>query len=161
MKNQKLKIMLTPSINPPSPWLYIKVWIAERLRSFSSLFNTNLTIFSDRLIKANDVMIESLNIRREKARLLTPDLAKNKLKKLKNQIKTYENIEQYISSSSNIPLKNSFRLLIKACYRYEARLHTVAYSETPVIETPNYIKRGLSELGKKSLNNLQSTNALL
>lgn len=151
--------MLTPSINPPSPWLFFKVWIAECIENFSGLFNTNLTAFSDRLIKGNDVIIESLNIRKEKARLLTPDLAKNKLKKFKDELKTYEHIEQYISSSSNIPLKNSFRLLIKAGYKYEARLHTVAYSDVSVIETPEYVKQGLSELGKKSLSNPQSNNA--
>ena len=152
--------MLTPSITSASPWLFFKVWVAEHLEKFSSLFNIKSTYFSDNLIEMNELLIRGLNKKREDANHLTPSIAKEKLKKFKDELRTYERVGQYVSGSSNIPLKNSFRLLVKTAYKYEARLHKIAHSDKPVIKTPEHIKEAFSEMGKESVKSyFESHNA--
>lgn len=157
MKKLKLKAMLTlQTPNTASPWLFFKVWVAEHLETISIDLN-NLLIKN--IINSFDFITNTLNEMREDAIFLSPAIANKKLERFKKERKDFEEMELHISKSSNILLKKSISSLVKASYKYEARLHKIAFSDKPVIETPDYIKETLSNIGRISIKtNFESNN---
>ncbi len=97
----------------------------------------------------------------DEAKLLPPAVALKLFYKFRKQRKIYEEYEEFLSNSKNNRLRNSIKLLVKAAYKYEARLHTVGFSDKPVMKTPDYIKEGLSDIGRESVKAyFESRNAL-
>ncbi|MEX8548821.1 MAG: hypothetical protein V5804_14590 [Mucilaginibacter sp.] len=143
--------MFTQSLNHKhAPWLSFRLWAAEHLDNFSGSLKT---VVNNSLSHSFNSIEKNIITRTKQAALLTPSDAKEKLEAFKDDIKIFEKIndKSYLSNSKNVRLRNSYKAILKAAFKYEATLHKIAFSESPIIKTPDHIKEALSETGKSSL----------
>lgn len=164
-KQLKTKTMLTLNTNNPNYiWLSFQVRIASYLDhvklSIKDIFPVKEYLKKNIVNRFNDATI-GITERTKEVKKLTPLEAKIELGRFIKDREFFERFKEDIDHyhSSHFEFKIAIKALIVASYKYEARLHTIAYSDVPVTETPRYIKQGLSEMSKKVTANLHSNNA--
>jgi hypothetical protein len=132
-------------IYKPSPSVFIKTWIIDRLESlhgslYRYLVNDIVTYFE----KSTLVWKTKL----DRVDSLSPSSAQYKLIDLKPILQSFERLDEAISEMENHQIKIAFKELKKIVYKYEARLHRMATSEIEVEETPDSVKIMLSSFKK-------------
>ncbi len=142
-------------------WLYFQVRIAGFLDTFKISIRDKFSVkkhLQTNIIKHFDNVTTNIVEKTKTANILTPSQAKLKLSRFKGDREFFESFLEISDSSSSLDLKISIKALLKASYRYEARLHKVAFSKSEVSTTPDYIKNQLAELSKESVS--QSLHSL-
>jgi len=107
------------------------------------------------LIKSFNKLSRIHNILIAKQDIISKKSAVKWLKSIREPLSVIDKFEIAVVKTNNSQLSESFKAYKKSLFRFEATLHKIATSENPIIETPDYLKRGLSKMGLTStLSNL-------
>jgi hypothetical protein len=119
-------------------------------------FNKNIEIWLlNSLIKSFNKLSRIHNILIAKQHIISKKSAVRWLKSISEPLSMIDRYESGVNKTNNAELSESFKAYKKSLFRFEATLHKIATSENPIIETPDYLKRGLSKMGLTStLSNL-------
>jgi hypothetical protein len=86
---------------------------------------------------------------------LIPDMsvseAEQRMLMLKKILPSMEKLDAAITKFNHPGISQSFKLQKKALFKLEAKLHQVINADSEIIETPEYLKSGVSDLGFQSL----------
>jgi hypothetical protein len=72
------------------------------------------------------------------------------LRSIREPLSMIDKYELTVSKANNSELSESFKSYKKSLFRFEAILHKIATADNSIIETPDYLKKGLSKMGLTS-----------
>ena len=72
------------------------------------------------------------------------------LKSLQGSLSMVDKFETAVNKTNNVELSESFKEYKKYLFRFEATLHKISTIDNQIIETPDYLIRGLSKRGLTS-----------
>jgi len=152
-------IMQSLSIyNNSSPLLILKARMVEYLDNFANkikdwLINDMIHDFENRKLYFSGEL--------DKSKEFSASIAKSKLAALKRTIELLEKLDKSVSNIHDSNLISNFKSFKQVVYKFEARLHRIAVSENPIIETPEDLKAQISGMGLNPINKqLYPDNAL-
>lgn len=119
-------------------------------------FDKNIEIWLLKsLIKSFNKLSRIHNILIAKQNIISKKSAARWLKSINEPLSMIDRYESGVNKTNNQELSESFKAYKKSLFRFEATLHKITTSENPIIETPDYLKKGLSKMGLTStLSNL-------
>jgi len=132
--------------------IIILLFIAD----LSERFNKNLEHKLHRmLIKSFDRLTKIHRIQIAKQDKISKNIALRWLKSLREPLLRIDRLELSVNKTNNPELTESFKAYKKHLFRFEATLYKISTIDNPIIETPDYLIRGLSKRGLNStLSNL-------
>ncbi|MEO6287349.1 MAG: hypothetical protein ABIN80_24230 [Dyadobacter sp.] len=124
------------------------VRIADFLKSFAKSVSDKISAHILTDINDRTAFFESqLN--------LIPDMsvsdAEQRIAMLRKILPSMEKLDAAITKFNHPNISQSFKLQKKALFKLEAKLHQVINADSDIIETPEYLKSGITDLGLESL----------
>lgn len=77
--------------------------------------------------------------------------AEQRISMLRKILPSMEKLDTAITKFNHPEIAKSFKLQKKAVFKIEAKLHQIINAKSEMIETPEYLKSGISDLGLESL----------
>ena len=137
-------LTLSPSFYRNTQPFLFRIWVFNHLRKFAFRLEKKLVDDFDKFSSILEKDFAGYND-------LSTDVASKELTRLKRLIKPIESLDHSISENGSYVIKSSFSGFKKNLYKCEARLHKIAYANNEIIPTSDAVKKGLSNLGLKSV----------
>jgi hypothetical protein len=102
------------------------------------------------LIKSFDKLTRLHKILIAKQDQISKKSALSWLKAMRQPLSLIEKMEVTVSKAKNSELSESFKEYKSHLFRFEAVLHRISTKDNAIIETPEYIKKGISKMGLTS-----------
>jgi hypothetical protein len=107
------------------------------------------------LIKSFNRLTRVQKILIEKQSTISKKFALSWLKSLREPLSMIDKYEFIVIKANDPELSESFAIYKKSLFRFESVLHKISNIDNPIIETPEYLKKGISKMGLTStLSNL-------